>query len=323
VTGYILRRLGASVVLILLVLTITFLAVQLVPGDVLDSYERNPRISTEQRDRLRELYGLDRPVVVQYFAWLKAVLVDWDWGFSVPHGRPVTEVIARHLPPTFALAAAALLVGYPFGFSLGVLAARQRGRPLDLLIRVGSLTLYSIPSFWLGLVAILLLSNVWPIFPASHLESIDAVSLPAWERMLDRLHHLILPALVLGAPLAAEVARFVRNSLLEVMGQDYIRTARARGLDERRVVWVHGLRNALVPLIQIFGFSLPFILSGTFAIDYVFSWPGLGLMTWNAVTTQNYPLILATTAFTGALVISGNLLADLLHAAVDPRVRWG
>ena len=189
------------------------------------------------------------------------------------------------------------------------------------MLRATGLLLYSIPVFWVGLMAILLFSHRWRIFPASHMRSANAADLGALAQAVDLLHHLALSALVLGLTAAGGLARFVRNSLLEVLREDYIRSARASGVHERRVVWLHALRNAAAPLLQVFGVTLPMLLSGALVVEVVFSWPGLGRVAYGAVLARDYPLILATTAFTGLVVVLASLLADLLHAFVDPRVR--
>ncbi len=313
------RRLAASLLLLYLVLTVTFFLIHLAPGDPVTVLgEPGDRQMTE---RVRTVYGLDRPLAVQYLAWLRAVVIDLDWGTSFTYGRPVTRVIADSLPPTLLLGGAALLVQYAVGLPLGVAAARRHGRAADDWIRVGSLLLYSMPIFWLGLMAILLFASRFPVLPAGHMYSVGADALSTGERVLDLLWHLVLPALTLGLTMAGATVRFVRNRMLEVLDEGYIRTARAKGLSERRVIWLHALRNALVPVIQLFGLSIPFVLNGSLIVEVVFSWPGLGRTTFQAILARDYPLILASTAFTGALVVVGNFLADALHAAADPRVR--
>jgi peptide/nickel transport system permease protein len=202
-----------------------------------------------------------------------------------------------------------------------VAAARRPGSAADHLIRILSLLFYSQPVFWLGLMAILLFSYVWPVLPAGHMRSVDADLMSPAGRWLDLARHLLLPAFVMGIASTGATARFVRASLIEVMSQDYIRTARAKGLSERRVLWVHGLRNAIVPLILVFTLSLPGLLSSAVVVEVVFSWPGLGRLLFQAVGTRDYPLILGATALSATAVVLSNLLADLLHALVDPRVR--
>ncbi len=249
------RRLAAAALLLFLVLSAVFFLVHAAPGDPADllTEERLPRA---QRERLRALWGLDRPLSEQYAAWLQAVALRGDWGTSILHHRPVAAVLAEALPGTLLLAGSAFAVDAIVGLALGVAAARRRGRAADHLIRWGSLLVYSLPTFWLGLMAILLFSHFWPVLPAGHLRSVGAETLPAPARLLDLARHLLLPSLVLGLWLAGATARFVRNGLLEVLGQDYVRTARAAGVPERRVLWVHALRNAAVPVVQVFALTL-------------------------------------------------------------------
>jgi len=316
---FVLRRAAAAAVLLLLVVSVTFLLLHLAPGDptlLLD----NPRIPPAQRAHLREIYGFNRPLGVQYLAWLGAALRG-DFGDSFVHHRSVARVLADALPATALLTAVALPLQALLGLALGVAAARRRGRAGDHLIRTASLLLYSLPVFWLGLMAILAFSVHWPWLPASHLRSVDAGSLSPLRAVLDVARHLVLPSLVLALSTAGGVARFVRNSLLEALSQDYVRTARALGVRERRVVWLHALRNTLPPLVQLLGLQLPLLLSGSLVVEVVFAWPGVGRVTYDAILTRDYPVVLASTALAGALVVLGSLLADLLQIAADPRVR--
>lgn len=317
---YLLRRLLASGVLLLFVLTLTFGLVRFAPGSPTDRYV-DPRLPREQSQRLAELYGLDRPFLEQYLSWIGAVTLEGEWGISFGHLRPVTEVLAEFFPRTLLLGGAALVLQYILGIGFGVLAARHPGGGVDHAVRLGAMVMYSIPVYWLGLMLVLLFSHTWHLLPSGHMASLDASSLSTSQRLVDLLRHLLLPGLVLAAPLAAETARFVRNGLLDVLGQEYIRAARARGLGELRILLVHALRNAVVAVTQITGLEIAYLLGGSFTVEWVFAWPGLGFMTLQAIDNNDYPLILATTALTGSLVIAGNFLADVLHAAVDPRVR--
>ena len=313
------RRLGAAALLLLLILSLLFALLQLAPGDpaerLLDS-----RIGSQQRQALRAAYGLDRPAHEQYLRWLAAMLRG-DLGVSFRQSRPVSEVLADHLGPTLLLAAAAMLVQNVAGLLLGVAAARRAGRRLDHLIRAGSVLLYSLPTFWLGLLVLALASHGLGLFPPGHMQSVGAAELSPVARFVDLLHHLAMPALVLGLAAGGATARFVRNSLLDTLGQEFVRTARAKGLTRRRVVWLHALRNAATPLVQILGLSLPFLLSGAVVVEVVFSWPGVGRLAYNSVLARDYPVVLATTALSGLLVVLGSLLADLLQVALDPRLR--
>ena len=317
--GFLLRRLGASLLLLLLVLTIAFFILRLIPGDPTQGVE-GQQLTAEQQQRLRKIYGLDRPLAEQYAAWLSSV-ARGDWGTSLSQQRPVSSALLGALPATAILASAAVTVEFGAALLLGVAAALRRRSSVDHAIRISTLFLHSQPVFWLGLMAILLFSYVWPVLPASHMHSVDADLMGPAGRFLDLLRHLVLPCLVLGLSNAGATARQVRASLIEVMSQDYIRAARAKGLSERRVVWVHGIRNAAVPWIQIFALTLPALLSGSLITEVVFSWPGLGQLTFNAILARDYPLILGATALSATMVVLGNLLADVLHALVDPRVR--
>ena len=317
---FFLRRLAASLLLLYLVLTAVFFLVHLAPGTPDAFLFNDQRLPTEQQKHLKRLYGLDRPLSEQYARWMAATLRG-DWGASFSYQRPVTGVIGDVLPATLLLAAAGLLVEQTLGLVLGIAAARRPGSTVDHLIRIVSVVLYSQPIFWFGLMAILLFSLVWPVLPPGHLRSIGAEDLGPAARVLDVLWHLILPGLILGLSTCGQVARFVRGSLLDVLGQEHIRASRAKGLSERRVVWVHALRNVLAPLLQIFAVSLSGLLGGVIVVEVVFSWPGLGRLTFDAILSRDYPLILGTTAFSAVVILVANLLADLLHALADPRVR--
>lgn len=317
--GFLLRRTAVSAALLFLILTLTFFLIHLVPGDPAQLLHQ-PNAPEKVREEMRRLWGLDRPLGEQYFLWLGAMLRG-DWGTSYSSQVPVAEILARVFPNTLLLAVAAAFVAYGLGIPLGILAARRRNRLPDHAVRVGALVSYSLPTFWTALMAILLFSYAVPILPSSHMFSPGADSFPPGRRLLDLLQHLILPASILGLTLAAGTTRFVRNSLLEIFDREYLRTARAKGLTERRVIWVHGLRNALVPVVQLFGLNFPALLNGSLVVEVVFSWPGLGRVAFTAFQARDYPLILATTALSGALVVFGNLLADVLHGLTDPRVR--
>ncbi|MES1241142.1 MAG: ABC transporter permease [Acidobacteriota bacterium] len=317
---FFLRRLAASLLLLYLVLTAVFFLIHLAPGDPAAFLLNDLRLPPEQQENLKRTYGLDRPLPVQYARWMAATLRG-DWGRSFSYQRPVTQVIGDVLPATLLLAAAGLLVEQALGLALGIAAARRPGSATDHWIRIVALFLYSQPIFWLGLMAILLFSLVWPVLPAGHLRSIGAEDLSPVARVLDVLHHLFLPALVVGLATCGPVSRFVRGSLLDVLGQEHIRASRAKGLPESRVIWVHALRNVLAPLLQIFAVSLSSLLGGVIVVEVVFSWPGLGRLTFEAILSRDYPLILGTTAFSAVAILFASLLADLGHALADPRVR--
>ncbi len=319
-TGFLLRRTAASLLLVFLLVTVLFFLLHLAPGEPAELFI-NPRTSPERQAQLIALYGLDRPLAEQYLRWLGAVALTWDWGSSFTHGRPVTRVLAEALPNTLLLALTAFAIDLGLSLVLGLVAARRRESGWDHAIRSGSLLLFAVPVFWLGLMAILLFAYVLPVFPAGHMLSADASQLSGWRRAGDLAWHLVLPATVLALSSFGGNLRLLRSSLLEILDQDYIRMARAKGLSERRVLLVHALRNASVPLLQLAAVSLPLMLNGSLALEVVFSWPGVGRILFGAINGADYPLILAGTALSGALVVAGSLAADLAHAALDPRVR--
>lgn len=320
-SGFILRRLAASLVLLFLVLSATFFVIHLAPGDPTWLLE-DPRIPAEHRARLRAFYGLDQPLAVQYGRWLGAA-ARGDWGRSITAGRPAATVLAEKLPATALLVLAAVLVEHGLALPLGVAAAARAGGALDRGIRVVSLVLYAVPIYWLALVAIELLGVRAGLLPLGQARSESFHSLSAIGKVGDVARHLALPALVLGLASFGGAVRFLRHGLLDVLGRDYVRAAQARGLSPARVLWVHAFPNALGPLIQRLGLSLPYLLSGSLLVEVVFAWPGIGRAVYLAMLERDYPVILAATALSGLFVVAGSLLADLLHAWVDPRVRLG
>ncbi|MEM8929579.1 MAG: ABC transporter permease [Acidobacteriota bacterium] len=317
--AYALRRLVASLLLIGLVLTATFFLVHLAPGEPAQLYE-NPRMSPEARETMRASLGLDRPLLEQYVRWLGA-MVRGDWGTSFDQRRPAFDVAIERLPATCLLVFAAVVLEHGVGILLGVASARRPDSIGDRVIGWSSLVAHSLPAFLVALVAIELFAVRMPIFPTQHMASDGAADLPALARLADLLHHLALPAITLAAVRFGAVVRFVRNGMLDVLGQDYIRAARARGVSESRVLLFHALPNTLGPLIQRLGVALPALLSGTLVLEVIFSWPGVGWVAFRAILARDLPVVLATTALSAIFVVVGSLLADLLHAWLDPRVR--
>ena len=315
----ILRRLGATALLLYLVLTCTFFFIHLAPGEPVRLYE-DPSIPAARLQEIRQGYGLDRPLAEQYTRWLGAV-VQGDWGTSFTSGRPAAGLLLEKLPNSLLLVLAAVFVEHAVGIALGVAAASRPNGTLDTAIRTTSLTLFAIPSFVLALLAIEILTVQWPLFPGGQMRSDQARTWPLLPATVDLLHHLFLPAITLGLSRCGGVVRYVRNGLLEALGQDYIRTARAKGLPPWRVLLIHALGSVLSPLIQRLGVALPLLFSSALIFEVIFSWPGFGSAMYLAVQQRDYPVVLAATALGAALVVAGSLLADLLHALVDPRVR--
>lgn len=321
---YIVKRLLQAVPLLLGIATITFFIVHLAPGDPMDMY-LEPRfrreIDPEVIELVRQKYGLDQPIHVQYLRWL-GNLAKGDLGESFYYRRPVASLIAERVPYTLQLAILALLFDALVGIALGIISAVKQYSIVDKSVTLGSLVVYSIPGFWLALMLVLVFSVNLGWFPTSQTRSLDYEFLSWSAKALDRLWHLVLPVFVLGVASAAGTARYMRNRLLEVLSEEYVLAARARGLRERTVILKHALRNAMIPIVTIYGLSLPFLLGGAVLIEKVFAWPGMGLLAVGAVTARDYPVILATSMMAAVLVVLGNLLADVSYALVDPRVSY-
>ena len=321
---YILKRLLQAIPLLLGVATVTFFIVHLAPGDPMDMFleQRYRRqINPEVIELLRQKYGLDQPIHVQYVKWI-GNLARGDLGESFRHRRPVATLIAERIPFTLQLTVLALFFDALVGIALGIFSAIKQYSLADKAITLGSLIIYSIPGFWLALMLVLIFSVNLGWLPTSQTRSLDYELLSWFEKLLDLLWHLVLPVFVLGIASAAGTARYMRNRLLEVLSEEYILAARARGLKERAVILKHALRNALIPIVTIYGLSLPFLLGGAVLIENVFAWPGMGTLAVEAVRGRDYPVILATSMMGAVLVVVGNLLADVTYVLVDPRVSY-
>src|ERR1051325_5089272 len=269
--------------------------------------------------RLNHVYGLDRPLLEQYLRYCVA-LAHGELGESFSQRRPVGQLIAGAVPNTLLLTTTALAIDFTLGILIGLFQAARARRRSDAALANVTLFLYSLPTFWLALVLQLVFALWLGWFPtAGTTDPVVYGSLPFAGRLLDRLHHLVLPALTLGLVGAGGAARFQRAALLEALGHDYVRTARAKGLAEPAVLVRHAWRDALLPVISLAGIALPFLLTGAVLIETVFSWPGLGKLAADAISARDYPLVLGTTLVVTCAVVLGSLLADLLMAAADPR----
>jgi len=326
-TKYVLRRIAAAVPLLLGIATLIFILVRLAPGDPTLMYLA-PGLSDEVLQQMRSNFGLDQPLHIQYLKWMGAMLTG-DLGQSFSHSRPVRDVLLAVLPNTLVLSACALLVAFVFGVVLGTIQAVRQYSTLDSALSVVLLFFYSMPSFWLALMLILTLSlfarNVWDLpfwFPASGIYSTGHDSLSFLGRLGDRARHLVLPTLSLALVLTAGIARYMRSSMLEIVRQDFVRTAHAKGLPERVVVFKHALRNALIPIVTLVGLYIPFLFSGALFIEYIFAWPGMGRTLYEAILTRDYPLVMAGTFLFATMVVLANLVADVLYAVIDPRIRY-
>lgn len=314
------RRLANALLLLVGVSLLSFWVIDLAPGDALSAYD-DPSFPEHLRAEMRAHFGYGQPFFVRYARWLERAALHGDFGESVSYRQPVFALIVPRLGATLLLAVAAALVTWGLAIPLGILSAVKQHSGWD---RAASLLAYvglSIPEVFLALLLVLFAARTgW--FPAGGMRDLDWDTFSVAGKALDLLRHLALPALVLGSiPMAARM-RQMRANLLEVLRLDYVTTARAKGLPERTVIWKHAVRNALNPLITLFGFTVATLLSGSFVVEIVFGWPGLGRLTLDAILKQDLYLVMATVLMASTMLILGNLLADLLLAAVDPRVRY-
>jgi peptide/nickel transport system permease protein len=309
-----LHRLTDLAVVLLGVSVIVFLMIRFIPGDaVAIMLGANTEVTPERVAELRARIGLDRPLVEQYLHWAGAALRG-DLGTSLWTGRPVAGEILTHLGPTLELTVLALILGAGLAVPLGCLMAQTRGRRADVLMRVGAIAGLTIPSFWLGIVLILALSQLAPGFA-----SLGYV--PFAQDPVGNLQRMVLPAVALGLPILANLSRLVRSAMLDALGQDYIRTARAKGAREGVVVFKHALRNALIPFVTSVGIMTGYLLGGAIVVEQVFAIPGLGRLILGAIAERNYPLIQATILVVTVGFVLVNFLVDLLYVVIDPRVR--
>jgi peptide/nickel transport system permease protein len=314
-------RVAHALVTLAVAVTLLFFLMRVVPGDPLSRLSDDRPISPREIARLRERYGLDQPIGRQYAAFLTGA-ARGDLGVSIEFGRPVTRLIAERLPATLLLGGTVLLLNFTLGLWLGVRQAVRQGRATDRWLEVASLAGYSVPSFWLGLLLAWLAATHWRILPSGGMHDVLLDRDAGGARvLLDVLRHLALPALTLSLVSIAATMRYQRTAMLEALAFPFVQTARAKGITERRVVWHHAWRNALFPVITLFGLWLPVLVTGSVFVEQVFAWPGLGSLAAGAVGGRDYPLLMGTALLASALVVAGGLLADLLYALLDPRVR--
>jgi peptide/nickel transport system permease protein len=318
---YAAKRLLLAVPLLLGISVLTFGLLHLTPGNPVQAESAmNPKVSPESIRALRTLYGLDDPLPLQYWRWLKR-LARLDFGRSFRDQRPVLDKLADALPATLLLNILSLFLVLSIGIPLGVRAATHPDAGLTRLFGAFTFAAFSFPEFWLALLLQLGLAVWLGILPISGYMDPALAGAPWWRQLPDILWHAIAPLIVSTFGAWAVLSRYVRNSMLEVLHQDYIRTARAKGLSERRVFWRHALPNALLPVITLLGLSLPALVSGSVIIETIFAWPGMGRLAWEAATGYDYPVVMGVSVMGALLTILGNLAADLGLALLDPRIK--
>ncbi len=314
--SYIIRRILMAIPLLIGITIISFAIVKMAPGGP-TALMMDPNIKPENREKFIQKYGLDDPVHIQYIKWV-GNMAKGDFGTSlVRKGTPVSEMIMNRLPNTLLLMVVSTLLAIIISIPFGILSATRPYSKLDYSVTVTSFLGLATPNFWLGLILIMFLSVNLGWFPTGGTHTLNA-PFSIW----DRIHHLILPAFVLATADMAGLTRYTRTSMLEVIRQDYMRTARAKGFRESKVIYKHGLRNGLIPVITIFGLMLPTFIGGSVIVEQVFSWPGIGKLFFDSAFQRDYPVIMALTVISAVFVVIGNLIADILYAVFDPRIEY-
>lgn len=322
---YLVRRFLYAILTFLGITVATFTLIHSVPGDPISFFAGRGGIkslSPELVASLRAEFHLDRPLPEQYLHWLRGV-VTFDFGHSVIDRRPVREVVIEKLPATFQLNLVAFLIAASLGVPIGLWSASRSGRLTERASAVGFFLLYSLPSFWVALMLIQFFSVRLNVLPLFGMVSDGYEYMSAGERFVDRTRHFILPALTLTYAQLAIFARFSKSAVTEVIRQDFITAARAKGARPIAVMWRHAFRNALLPLITLLGLMIPYLLSGSVIVERIFQWDGIGLLYYNAILARDYPVIMALTVVTAVITLFASILADVLYAFADPRVRLG
>ena len=318
------RRLLQAIPIMLLLSVFLFGIVRVMPGGPLAQAERNPNVTAEKLAAMRVRLGLDEPLPIQYVKWIRAFVLEGDWGYSIKFRRPVSEMIWERLPATLLLFGVGFLVTLMVAIPVGVYSAIKPYSFFDNLITTLSFAGQSVPVYWLGLLLILIfyltLQNPFgegPMFPVGGMHTVGKEG-----ELLDLLWHLVLPIVAVSVGWVAWYSRFLRSSMRDILNEDFIRTARAKGLSFRMVHFRHALRNALLPLVTLMALDLPAIFGGAVFIETIFSWPGMGRLFWDAARGRDYPVLLATVMIQATLILLFNLIADILYGFLDPRIRY-
>jgi peptide/nickel transport system permease protein len=318
---YVTRRLLQTVPLLVFISALIYLLLYLMPGDPLyRMLEDVPNLRPQDYERLRKLYGLDDPIYVQYWKWLWQ-LIQLNPGYSREYGQPVIEIIVPALKNTLVLTVIAVIIGKAVAILLGIFSAVRQYSIGDYLLTALTFIAYSIPAFWLGLMMIIAFSVKLGWFPTSGIVNPD-IAPGTWEATVDWIKHLVLPVTVLATSEIIQVQRFMRSSLLEVLRQDYLTTARAKGLSERAVIGRHALKNALIPVVTIIAITMPRVIGGSTVVETVFAYPGMGRLLFTSIMGNDYVVAMTVVMIIAATVVACNLLADILYGWLDPRIRY-
>ncbi|MCO7174957.1 ABC transporter permease [Sporolactobacillus kofuensis] len=312
---YIIRRLLIAIPVLFGVTVLNFFIINLAPGNPVDMMV-NPSATPEQLAMTKHALGLDQPVWVQYFNWL-GQLIHGNLGFSYQTREPVTQILMSHIGPTLLLMGVSLVVGYLIAIPLGILCARKQNSWIDYLVTGFSFFGISVPHFFLGLGVIYVFASKLLMFPTGSMNTLGGDG-----GLIDTVNHLVLPVLVLSTGIAGNMVRYVRSSMLDVLGKDYLRTAKAKGLSQFIITNKHALRNSLIPIITVIGIDIPLLIGGAIVTEQVFQWPGLGLLTIQSITSRDYSTLMAINLLAAVTVLFANLLTDILYAVADPRIRY-
>ena len=319
--GYILRRLGYGVLLMLGVVVLNFLLIRLAPGDPAEVIAGEMGGATEEvLASIRAAYGLDKPLLTQLWIYLSNV-AQGDLGKSYFFDQPVTYLIGLRIWPTILLVITAQVLSIVIGVALGVLAARKPNGPVSAAVSIFATIGYAVPVFWTGIMLIILFASIVPIFPVEGMMDLRLRDADLLTQTLSVLHHLALPAFTLAIIYLAQYARLSRASMLDVLGADYIRTARAKGASERSVLYRHALRNAMLPILTVAGLQFGNLISGALLVETVFNWPGMGRLAFESILRRDYPTVLGVLFFASLMVVVANLITDLSYRLADPRLR--
>jgi peptide/nickel transport system permease protein len=317
VIGYIIRRIAGAIPLLLFISIVTYAMMALAPGGPTAILGPRGALSPAVVARINELYGLDKPWYIQYFYWLKQLLFHGSLGTSFVDSRPVIAKVLERLPVTMEMVGLALLLTLIIALPIGIYAGAHRGSWFDNTSSAVGFVFYGMPVFWLSIVLIDIFAVQMRWFPSSGLSSLGHEN-----DALDRLWHLTLPVVAIALISFVSWMRYQRSSIIEAMNSGYIRTARSKGLSERDVLVKHAFRNALLPIVTLLGLSLPALVGGAYFVEYVFSIPGVGYLTFTSIFTRDYPTLMAITMLTAVLIVAGNLIADVCYALIDPRIRY-
>jgi peptide/nickel transport system permease protein len=320
VRSYFYKRLLQFIPLLFGISILSFFLMNLAPGEP-TALLLDPKVPPQELLRIKHNLGLDQPLIIQYFIWLKNILLG-NWGYSYVSTKPVLLAILERVPATLLLMGSAFVLNLMITIPLGVYSALHKGKKFDQAVTVASFVLMSLPSFWLALMLILFFSLTLGLFPTSGMLSPEVMDAPFYIQFFDLLAHLFLPVMVMTLGDLAGTIRYQRAAMLEVLSKNYIRTARAKGLSEKNVLWGHAFKNSLLPMITLLGLSLPGLLGGAVIIEKIFGWPGMGQLALQSIFARDYPLIMGMVLFSSLLILLGNLLADMGYAWADPRIRF-